>query len=78
MVELNAAYETIRASNPKAEKVAKATKEPAKAKAAKKGNAKSAKKPRAAAKGDSYGCGACGESFPTMKAATAHALTHTS
>jgi hypothetical protein len=45
--------------------------------------AKSAKKPkgtamRATAKGDAYGCGACGESFPTMKAATTHALTHTS
>ena len=25
----------------------------------------------------SYGCGVCRETFPTMKAATAHALTHT-
>ena len=31
---------------------------------------------RAAAKSQTYGCGACGESFPTMKAATEHALTH--
>ena len=73
----------------KADKPAKATKEPAakkpaKAKAApKKGaKAKSAKKGkavRAASKSDaSYGCGACGESFPTQKKAVAHALTHTS
>jgi hypothetical protein len=32
---------------------------------------------RAAANGESYGCGACGETFPTMKDATAHAMTHT-
>ena len=57
---------------------------PAKAKAApKKGaKAKSAKKGKAmrtASKGGaSYGCGACGESFPTQKKAVAHALTHTS
>jgi hypothetical protein len=70
----------------KAEKPVKAEKEPAAkkpvAKTAKKSaKAKSAKKPkaaRAATKGDSYGCGACGETFPTMKAATAHAMTHTS
>ena len=67
---------------PKREPKAKAEKPAAKTKAApKKGaKAKAAKKPkaqRAAAKGDSYGCGACGESFPTMKAATAHAMTHT-
>ncbi len=63
----------------KAEKPAKA-KTPAKAKAGKK--PKAAKKPkgkamRAAASGDSYGCGACGATFPTMKAATDHAMTHT-
>ena len=72
---------------PKAEKPAKAPttkKTPAKAapkaKGKKAAKAKPAKKPKAArmaAKGDSYGCGACGESFPTMKAATQHALTHT-
>jgi hypothetical protein len=70
----------------RADKPAKAKKEPAAkkpaAKTAKKsGKSKSATKPkaqRAAAKGDSYGCGACGETFPTVKAATAHALTHTS
>jgi hypothetical protein len=33
---------------------------------------------RAASKSDSYGCGACGETFGTMKAATKHALMHTS
>lgn len=32
---------------------------------------------RAVAQGDAYGCGACGETFPTIKAATQHALTHT-
>jgi hypothetical protein len=69
----------------KAEKPAKepATKKPAKTKAApkKSAKAKSAKKGkamRAAASGASYGCGACGESFPTQKKAVAHALTHTS
>ena len=58
---------------------------PAKAKSgAKKGRGKKAKSGkkskamRAASKNDaSYGCGACGETFPTMKAATQHALTHT-
>jgi hypothetical protein len=30
-----------------------------------------------AKKSDPYGCGACGESFPTMNAATQHAMTHT-
>jgi hypothetical protein len=72
----------------KAEKPAKAEKDPAakkpaKAKAApkKSAKAKSAKRGkamRAAATGESYGCGACGESFPTQKTAVAHALTHTS
>jgi hypothetical protein len=32
---------------------------------------------RAAATGDAYGCGVCGETFPTLKKATAHTLTHT-
>jgi hypothetical protein len=52
----------------------------AKGKGMKGGKAKGAKKPRAArmaAKDDAYGCGACGESFPTQKAAVEHALTHT-
>jgi hypothetical protein len=70
----------------KAEKPVKepAAKKPAKTKAASKKSAK-AKSPkkgkamRAASKSDaSYGCGACGESFPTQKKAVAHALTHTS
>jgi hypothetical protein len=61
---------------PAAKKPAKtkaAPKKSAKAKGAKKGKAL-----RAAASGESYGCGACGESFPTQKKAVAHALTHTS
>ena len=37
-----------------------------------------AKANRAASKGDSYGWGACGTTFATMKAATKHAMTHTS
>lgn len=64
----------------KAEKPAKAAPRKAPAKAVAKGKGKAAKKPKAArmaAKGDAYGCSACGESFPTMKAATQHALTHT-
>ncbi len=32
---------------------------------------------RAAARSDSYGCGACGETFPTQKSAVSHAMTHT-
>ena len=66
---------------PKATKPAKAAPKKAAAKAAAKGKGKkAAKKPKAArmaARSDSYGCGACSESFPTMKAATQHALTHT-
>ena len=69
-------------SKPKAEKSAKAKKEPAakkpaKAKAAKKGKAKKPKASRMASDA-SYGCGACGESFPTQKKAVTHALAHTS
>jgi hypothetical protein len=72
----------VKADKPKKEPAAK---KPAKAKAApKKGKAKSAKPkkgkaPRAAAQSDaSYGCGVCPETFPTLKKATKHALTHTS
>jgi hypothetical protein len=65
-------------AEPKAKSAKKApAKKAAKAKGkktAKKGKGKSA---RAATKGDAYGCGACGETFGTMKAATQHALTHT-
>lgn len=71
-----------RERKPKAEKAAKSAKaKPAKKSATKKKSA--AKKPkgkamRAASKSDaSFGCGACGETFGTMKAATAHAMTHT-
>ena len=66
----------------KAEKPVKAAAKPktkvAPKKAAKAKDAKKPKATRAAAKGDSYGCGVCAETFPTMKKATAHALTHTS
>ena len=62
----------------KAEKPAKAkepaTKKSAKTKSKKSGKAKSARM----ASDASYGCGVCPETFETMKAATEHALTHTS
>ncbi|MDP9238947.1 MAG: hypothetical protein M3P30_16390 [Chloroflexota bacterium] len=82
---------TLRVSKPKAEKPAKTpakakapakTKKGAKAKSAKK--AKAAKKPKGKAMRAkatdvaSYGCGACGATFGSQKAAIAHALTHTS
>ena len=62
----------------KTEKPAKAKREPAAKKAAK-GKAKGSKKAKSAktASDASYGCGVCPETFPTMKAATKHALTHT-
>ena len=56
---------------PKTENAAKPAKKPAKAKGAKKGKA------MRAASGDSFGCGVCPETFPTQKAAVAHAMTHT-
>ena len=72
------------AKEPKAEKPAKApAKKAAKKTAAKKGAKKAAKKGKGAKKAarmassGSYGCGACGQEFPTMKLATEHALTHT-
>jgi len=48
-------------------------------KTAKKGAAKKGGKKKAArmATSGSYGCGACGQEFPSMKKATEHALTHT-
>jgi hypothetical protein len=57
----------------------KSTKRAPAKRATKSAGKKAAKKKvaRAATKGDAYGCGACGETFPTMKAATKHALTHT-
>jgi|SRR6202521_2886534 len=65
----------------KADDPTKAKKQPAakkpKTKAAKKSKAKKPKSARMASDA-SYGCGACGESFPTQKKAVAHALTHTS
>ena len=62
----------------KAEKPAKMKKEPAAKKSAKKSkNAKKAKSARMASDA-SYGCGVCPETFETMKAATEHAMTHTS
>jgi hypothetical protein len=76
-----------RAAKPKTEKPAK--KEP-KAKASAKAKSKGAKKAKAAKKPKakamraratdvaSYGCGACGATFGSQKAAVNHALTHTS
>ena len=65
------------AKEPKAEKPAKAPAKKAAKKSAKKPAKKSAKKKSARmASGGSYGCGACGQDFPTMKKATEHALTH--
>ena len=68
---------------PKADKPTKepAAKKPAATSAKKGGKAKSAtpKKPKAmrvAANGESYGCGVCGETFPSMEDATTHAMTH--
>jgi hypothetical protein len=66
-----------RAAKPKASKPAKAAKAaPKKAAKAKKG----AKAKGKAAKSESrasYGCAACGAEFPSLKAATEHALGHT-
>jgi hypothetical protein len=68
---------------PKADKPAKAKKEPAAKKPARAtGKAKSTKSKkskamRAAATGDSFGCGVCPETFATQKKAVAHTLTHT-
>jgi hypothetical protein len=65
----------------KVDKPAKAKKKPAAAKKSGKVKGmkpKKSKAMRAAATGDSFGCGACGESFPTQKKAVAHTLTHTS
>ncbi len=55
------------------------TKKASATRSAKSTDKKAAKKKvaRAATKGDAYGCGACGETFPTMKAATKHGLQHT-
>jgi hypothetical protein len=56
----------------------RSTKSPTKKSAKSKGKKTAQKKvARATATGDSYGCGACGQTFPTMKKATTHALTHT-
>ncbi|MDP9236722.1 MAG: hypothetical protein M3P30_04865 [Chloroflexota bacterium] len=78
---------TPRVSKPKAEKPAKTpakAKAPAKAKSKGAKKAKAAKKPKAKAMRAratdvaSYGCGACGATFGSQKAAVDHALTHTS
>ena len=66
------------ASKPKVKRKPRA--ETKKARAKKKGAKKSAaKKPQTAraARVPSFGCGVCTETFKTMKAATAHALSHT-
>jgi Protein of unknown function (DUF2924) len=72
-----------RQPKPQADKPRKApaAKKPAKTKAAPKKGAKpkSTKKAKAMrmASHASFGCGVCSETFPTMKQATAHAMTHT-
>jgi hypothetical protein len=76
---------TLKEPTPKAEKPAKAAKTKsakavkpkAKKKGAKKSARKATKKVARAASADLYGCGVCPETFPTLKAATAHALEHT-
>jgi hypothetical protein len=75
---------TLKERAPKAEKPAKAAKgksakavKPKAKKGAKKSAKKATKKVARAASHDSYGCGVCPEAFPTLKAATEHALTHT-
>ncbi len=72
------ARETKAAAPAKPKKAAKPASKATGKTPAKGGGRKKAKPMKAASKGDgSYGCGACGETFPTMKAATEHALTHT-
>jgi len=75
--DLKPAKATKEPKKAKAEKPAKTPAKKAAKKTVKKG--KGAKKPKAArmASGGSYGCGACGQEFATMKLATEHALTHT-
>lgn len=69
---------TPKTAKPKAEKTAKKSASKTVKPKAKKGGKKSAKKKVArAASHDSYGCGVCPETFPTLKAATQHTLTHT-
>ena len=63
------------ASKPKVKRKPRA--ETKKAPAKKKGATKKPKAARAASVA-SFGCGVCPETFRTMKAATAHAMTHTS
>lgn len=73
---------TPKSEKPKADKPAKKSagktvKPKAKKGGAKKGAKKATKKVARAASRDSYGCGVCPETFPTLKAATKHALEHT-
>ena len=67
-----------KAKKAKAEKPAKAPAKKAAKKGAKKAAKKSPKKKSARmASSGSYGCGACGQEFSSMKKATEHAMTHT-
>ena len=72
------ARKTKAAPPDKPKKTARAA--PKKGKKPAKGVGKKKSKPAnsASTSNGSYSCGACGEAFPTMKAATEHALTHTS
>jgi hypothetical protein len=64
---------------PAKERKPKTAKAPAKKAVKPKGKKgkKVGKKVAKAASAGSYGCGACNQEFPTLKAATAHALEHT-
>jgi hypothetical protein len=62
---------------PAAEKPAKSKAPPKKGAKTKGGKSKKSKAMRAAANGESFGCGVCPETFPTQKKAVAHTLTHT-
>lgn len=64
-------------SRPKKAKAEKQAKAPAKKKGATKKSKSKKGKSAKMASAASYGCGACGQEFPTQKKAVAHALTHT-
>jgi hypothetical protein len=74
------ARKTKAAPPDKPKKTARKSAPKAKGKTPAKGVGKKKPKPTKAAlkSNGSCGCGACGETFPTVKAATQHALTHTS
>jgi hypothetical protein len=71
----------LKERTPRGEKKAKkpaANKVPAKKSKGKKAGKKKGNARHLHASKMEYGCGACGQTFPTQKKAVAHALTHTS